>query len=116
MKKDLPPEALEVLKFYADPETYFGIGIFPDHPCGPFMEDIGETLDLGMKPGKRARDLLDKLNDEGLVSFSGLADTAQVLEEECGIDLDDVMHKLTQEVGGLNDAIQKTRGDTAGLR
>lgn len=108
--KTLPPEVLKALQFYADPETYFGIAFLADPPCGDFTEDVSETEDLGMKPGKRARELLDKLYGEGLVSFSGLANTTAILEEECGIEIDDVMHKLTQEVGELNDAIQKTRG------
>lgn len=52
-------DAAEVLYFYADPGTYFAIGFFPDRPCGDFMEDFSETH-LGMKPGKRARDLFQK--------------------------------------------------------
>ena len=52
-----------VLEFYADPETYFAIGFFPDHPCGEFDEDFEELSgELGhpdgtswFKPGKRAR-------------------------------------------------------------
>lgn len=48
------------LGFYADPETYFAIGFFPDPPCGEFMDDFEETKDLGAKPGKRARAALDE--------------------------------------------------------
>ncbi len=50
-KKDKLRKALE---FYADPETYFAIGFFPDPPNGEFMDDFSET-ELGYKPGKRAR-------------------------------------------------------------
>lgn len=56
----------EVLEFYADPETYFAIGFFPDFPCGEFENDFEELSgDLGhpdgtpwVKPGKRARQAL----------------------------------------------------------
>lgn len=60
------------LEFYADPETYHAIGFFPDRPCGDFMEDFSEDhgddfYDRPM-PGKRARDVLSKIdlgkNDE----------------------------------------------------
>ena len=47
-----------VLAFYADPDTYFAIGIFPDPPNGPFMDDFSKTAELGHKPGKRAREAL----------------------------------------------------------
>jgi hypothetical protein len=43
------------LEYYADPDTYFAIGFFPDHPCGEFMGDFSECAPLGKKPGKRAR-------------------------------------------------------------
>lgn len=49
---------LTALAFYADPDTYFAIGFFPDPPCGEFMEDFsthgGYDDDLE-RPGKRAR-------------------------------------------------------------
>lgn len=51
--------AEEALAFYADPETYFAIGFFPDRPCGEFIEDFDENYvhdDMdGFRPGKRAR-------------------------------------------------------------
>jgi hypothetical protein len=47
-------ELRAALEFYANPETYFAIGFFPDRPCGEFIDDFSET-ELGMKPGKRAR-------------------------------------------------------------
>ena len=50
---------VEALAFYADIETYFAIGFFPDRPCGEFMTDFEKT-DLGHKPGKRARKALRK--------------------------------------------------------
>ena len=49
--------AYKVIKYYANPETYFAIGFFPDPPCGDFMKDFSET-DLGLKPGKKARKFL----------------------------------------------------------
>lgn len=52
----------ETLKFYADPDTYFAIAFFPDHPCGDFINDFSECHheDLGtvIKPGKKAREAL----------------------------------------------------------
>lgn len=50
----------EALEFYADPETYFGIGFLPDKPCGPFISDGSET-ELGRKPGAQARATLERL-------------------------------------------------------
>ena len=38
-----------------------------------------------------------------------IAKQANTLEDEAWFDLDAVMHKFTQEVGELNDAIQKYR-------
>ncbi len=64
---DLKPEAvrevIEALRFYADPDTYFAIGFFPDPPNGEFMDDFEETH-LGAKPGKRARAALKALEEE----------------------------------------------------
>ena len=53
-------DAAEALDFYADPETYFAIGFFPDRPCGPFIDDFDDT-ELGRKPGVRARRALEAL-------------------------------------------------------
>jgi len=50
-------KAAGVIRFYADPETYFAIGFFPDPPCGEFVHDFDDQgPQLGNKPGKRARD------------------------------------------------------------
>ena len=54
-----------VLRFYADPNTYFAIGFFPDPPCGDFMTDFGET-EVGYKPGKMAREALKEAQDGSL--------------------------------------------------
>ena len=58
--RDILWEMMQVLDFYSDPETYFAIGFFPDPPCGPFIDDFSET-DMGTKPGKRAREIMRKL-------------------------------------------------------
>lgn len=29
----------DALAFYADPDTYFAVGFFPDPPCGAIMDD-----------------------------------------------------------------------------
>ena len=41
----------KALTFYADPDTYFAIGFFPDPPCGEFINDFDEEK----KPGALAR-------------------------------------------------------------
>lgn len=46
------------LCFYADPETYFAIGFFPDPPCGEFIDDFEEWPQGSPKPGKKAREAL----------------------------------------------------------
>lgn len=52
----------ESLMFYADPSTYFAIGLLADKPCGDFINDGSdcEDEDLGIvhKPGKLARTAL----------------------------------------------------------
>ena len=58
------------LAFYADPESYFGIGMFPDRPCGKFIEDFSEVPwpdgGTNFKPGKRARAALTRgAGDDG---------------------------------------------------
>ena len=60
----------ETLEFYADPDTYFAIGFWPDAPCGLFVEDFEEVPDPcqgGMvpRPGKRARAALNPPAEEG---------------------------------------------------
>jgi len=52
------------LAFYADPETYFAIGVFPDPPCGDFINDYSDTPALGQKPGKTARNALGIEDDQ----------------------------------------------------
>jgi cell division protein FtsB len=50
---------IEALEFYADPETYFGLAVIADPPCGGFAEDFSDdhghpSLD-GNRYGKTAR-------------------------------------------------------------
>jgi len=48
-------EALvRALMFYADVDTYFAIGFFPDRPCGDFVNDFDKLR----KPGAKARKVL----------------------------------------------------------
>jgi hypothetical protein len=58
----------EALRFYADPMSYFGIGIFPDQPAGEFWDDIDEVPwpngGTNHKPGKRARAALAEREDK----------------------------------------------------
>jgi hypothetical protein len=60
-KKNQKPEKIiraltEALIFYANPNTYFAIGFFPDPPCGDFIKDFDKTR----KPGSLARRTLRK--------------------------------------------------------
>ena len=50
--------AVKALSFYADIDTYFAIGFFPDPPCGDFMKDFDKS---SKKPGKRARRAFEKM-------------------------------------------------------
>lgn len=55
----------EALEYYADPNTYFAIGFFPDFPCGDFINDFGNVFDEyemvdSFKPGKKARAALER--------------------------------------------------------
>ncbi|MFH1801583.1 MAG: MazG nucleotide pyrophosphohydrolase domain-containing protein [archaeon] len=39
-----------------------------------------------------------------------IADKAKEIEDEIGLSVDDILNKLTQELGEFNDAVQKFRG------
>ena len=57
---------VEALRFYADPQTYFAISMFPDPPCGEFItdfEDVGE-MSGRQRPGKRARAALSDQQED----------------------------------------------------
>lgn len=57
-------DLVETIRFYADPESYFAIGFFPDSPCGEFINDFEEiNKNLGYKPGKKAREILYKYGE-----------------------------------------------------
>lgn len=61
-------ELKDALEFYADPNSYFGIMFFTDHPCGDFSEDVSEDhgfnhYDRPM-PGKHARKIIEKVEKE----------------------------------------------------
>lgn len=59
---DLIWQLQKALEFYADPETYFAIGIIADRPTGGFDDDIDDDYDhpdmVGPRPGKLARKAL----------------------------------------------------------
>lgn len=56
-------ELNEALQFYADPNSYFAIGVFADRPAGEFADDFSDaddwpTVDFPYErpmPGARAR-------------------------------------------------------------
>lgn len=60
LSEEIIGEMIDALAFYGDPSTYFAVGFFPDNPAGDFMEDFSATY-LGAKPGKRAREMFEKL-------------------------------------------------------
>ena len=60
IKKKEVHKLLMALNYYADPDTYFAIGVFPDPPCGDFINDYSDT-EIGEKPGKLARQVLDEI-------------------------------------------------------
>jgi hypothetical protein len=60
---------VECLEFYADPETYFAWAFLGDPPCGEWEDDFEDTgPQLGVKPGKRARAVLDAPDLAALVA------------------------------------------------
>ena len=44
------------------------------------------------------------------MKLSEIGEKANEVEEEIGLTIDDVLNKLTQELGEFNDAVQKFRG------
>ena len=80
-REEVISEIATALSFYADPETYFAIGFFPDPPNGDFMNDFSETA-LGEKPGKLAREIIEKHVDVTL--FNLREHEARLLEEMAG--------------------------------
>lgn len=63
--KEKIEKLIEALEFYADPDSYFGIGMLADKPCGEFADDF--SADHGFNqydrpmPGKLARATLLKV-------------------------------------------------------
>lgn len=64
---------LGALEFYADPETWFAVALFPDHPCGEIVDDFSDTEALGEKPGKRAREALEAFRTRIVTRLTELA-------------------------------------------
>lgn len=55
------------LEFYADPDTYSAITLFPDPPCGKFVDDFSRETSGNYNrpmPGKRARAALRVLEKD----------------------------------------------------
>ena len=44
------------------------------------------------------------------MNLKEIANSANQIENEIGLNIDDVLNKLTQELGEFNDAVQKHRG------
>lgn len=64
-------KCVAVLEMYADPQSYFGVAVWPDPPCGAFGDDFSEHddpyIDIPREvPGKAAREILDELLKGGL--------------------------------------------------
>ena len=58
--EQVPVELAKALAFYSDPETYSAWLFLADPPSGPFGSDFSDTP-LGRKPGRRAREVLDRV-------------------------------------------------------
>ena len=85
----------------------------------PIYEFLGMTYEEYVMWVKNPDSLLSIINDRDLdgsitednkMTLKEIGLTAYELEIKIGVNLDAVMHKLTQEVGEFNDAIQKHRG------
>jgi len=48
-------QLMEALKFYADPDTWFAVGLLSDPPNGDIMEDFSEMENGQWCPGRKAR-------------------------------------------------------------
>ncbi len=44
------------------------------------------------------------------MKFKEIADEAKKIEDGIGLNIDDILNKLTQELGEFNNAVQKYRG------
>lgn len=69
-------ELVMALSFYADPDSYFAIGIFADRPAGEFADDFSEHGDPNyeegdQRPGKRARAALDRWHKAHQAALNG---------------------------------------------
>ena len=71
-------ELIEALEFYANPDTYFAIGFFPDPPCGDFINDFDETG----KPGVLARKVLSNFSQKD-VEANDSASIPKLLCDNC---------------------------------
>ncbi len=48
--------------------------------------------------------------NENILSLNEIAEESEKIEREVGLIFDDILNKLTQELGEFNDAVQKFRG------
>ncbi len=53
---------------------------------------------------------MKEIVEDSKMDFKEIAEKTKKLEDELGISMDDILNKLTQELGEFNDAIQKYRG------
>ena len=57
----------DALYFYADPDSYYGIGFMSDPPCGEFMDDFCGKHGMNQydrpMPGKLARKTLVEIGE-----------------------------------------------------
>ncbi len=58
----------EALEFYADPDSYFGVGFLIDPPCGEFVDDFSDDFKFNQygrpMPGKCARAVLKLIDNK----------------------------------------------------
>jgi hypothetical protein len=100
-------ELINVIRFYADPTTYFAVALIDDPPSGEIMDDFDDTgPHLGMKPGMRARKMMYKLNDlaneeEKEMTRDGAMEVKQASEIEEQINI------LRNQVGNVAEWLSK---------
>jgi len=79
----------------------------------PVPQDVSYSDEIGAMYDKVLNgDLsgIDKFKSGSGTSLKQISDRAREIQDEIGLTFDDVLNKFTQEVGELNDAVQKRRG------
>ncbi|MFH1452007.1 MAG: MazG nucleotide pyrophosphohydrolase domain-containing protein [archaeon] len=79
----------------------------------PVPQEVSYSDEIGAMYDEILYGDLSKINKIKMsceMSLKEVADEANKIEDDLGLNIDDVLHKVTQEVGEFNDAVQKFRG------